>query len=153
MSKVEVFEKEGAFGLRSNTAISKGEEILHLVGETSEYPTKYTVQIATNSHIGSYFSQNCEGDESNFWRFLNHSCNPNAGFQFPEKKLLALREIGNGEEITFNYLTTEYKMHSPLECTCGSQECHQQISGYVFLDEERRNSIDELVAPYLKGME
>lgn len=53
----------------------------------------------------------------------NHSCDPNARFD-EGGMLVALREIGPGEEITFDYVATPLPA-SPwnFECVCGSEGC------------------------------
>lgn len=53
----------------------------------------------------------------------NHSCDPNATFD-DEGMLVALREIAQGEEVTFNYLLHPIPA-SPwnFKCECGSASC------------------------------
>ena len=53
------------------------------------------------------------------WRYLNHSCRPNAAVQ--GRTLVASRSIARGDEITFDYETTEDAMAEPFCCACG--EC------------------------------
>lgn len=45
----------------------------------------------------------------------------------------ALRDIAAGNEITFNYLTTESEMAVPFNCSCGSTNCFGLIQGRSFL--------------------
>lgn len=50
-----------------------------------------------------------------------------------ELTVCALRDIAPGEEITFNYLTTESGMAVPFNCICGSSNCFGFIQGRNFL--------------------
>jgi SET domain-containing protein len=62
--------------------------------------------------------------------FMNHSCNPNV-LQNSRTVWRALRDIGAGEEITFDYeLTTTGKLikhMKPMRCRCGSTNCRKWI--------------------------
>lgn len=53
----------------------------------------------------------------------NHSCDPNATFN-DEGMLVALRDIEEGEEVTFNYLLHPIPA-SPwnFKCECGAASC------------------------------
>ena len=53
---------------------------------------------------------------------LNHSCDPNARFG-PKRQLLALRSINRGEEITFDYSTSEVDPQWTMSCACGAIGC------------------------------
>ena len=62
------------------------------------------------------------------WRFLNHSCEPNA--EFAGRNLVAIRKIKPSEQITFDYNTTENDLSSPFECHCESDNCCGVVRGY-----------------------
>ena len=57
-------------------------------------------------------------------RFLNHSCNPNAYFDYVGAHifLVSRRAIGLGEEITLDYLVNNAGGDS-WECNCGATRC------------------------------
>lgn len=56
-------------------------------------------------------------------RFINHSCAPTTFVDVTRQAIMALRNIQAGEEITFNYLSTERRIVSPFDCNCGSTAC------------------------------
>jgi hypothetical protein len=64
--------------------------------------------------------------------YVNHSCQPNAGFK-GQIFLVAMRPISTGEEITFDYAMV---MHSSpkstvifcMQCCCGSPSCRGIIA-------------------------
>ncbi|NIP93072.1 MAG: SET domain-containing protein [Akkermansiaceae bacterium] len=57
-------------------------------------------------------------------RLLNHSCDPNCEAWIEEKRifLYALRDIGEGEELTFDY-GFDIENYEDHPCRCGSEEC------------------------------
>lgn len=72
--------------------------------------------------------------------FFNHSCNPNAGLR-KKGELFALKDINEGEEITYDYSTTEwtydkfgkYKDWS-MECNCKSKDCRGTLGTFPTLN-------------------
>ncbi len=78
----------------------------------------HTVQFDVNKHIY------CDDAA----RYTNHSCNPTATLDFTTYTLKANKDIKEGSEITFNYLTTEWIMNSPFECNC-NESCMKNIKG------------------------
>ena len=64
-------------------------------------------------------------------RSINHSCDPNCGIR-NENQLFALRDIKNGEELSYDYSTTvpKYKSWWKMRCHCGSKNCRKIISSY-----------------------
>ncbi len=54
--------------------------------------------------------------------WVNHSCEPNAGLD-GQIVLVALRDIHAGEEITFDYATSDASPYDEFECGCGSSLC------------------------------
>ena len=64
----------------------KGEVILNLHGSLHSSPSKYSIQIEVASHL-----EPLEGENS--WKFMNHSCNPNAFIDTLNNKIKALKPI------------------------------------------------------------
>lgn len=63
-------------------------------------------------------------------RHVNHSCDPNCGFQDEDKKqvyLRAIKPIAPGGEITLDYNTITFSHSTPsFECKCGSSNCRKR---------------------------
>jgi hypothetical protein len=57
-------------------------------------------------------------------RWINHSCEPNAETRILEDRIwvVALRDIGPGEEITFNY-NYDLEDYRDQPCACGAATC------------------------------
>lgn len=93
-------------------------------GELFATPTRYTVQINENQHIKL---------DPEYLRYINHSCAPNVFFDTTKRQLISLKLIEKGEELTFFYPSTEWKMTEIFTCSCGSQHCLQHIQGAAYL--------------------
>lgn len=123
--------------------IVKDEVIFELEKNFLEYPTRTSVQIDDGMH------QECTDSEA-VKNFTNHSCNPNSYINFKDLTYRALRPIKKGEELTFNYLTTEWDLANKFDCKCGSQSCYGQIKGFKYLRLEQRRELKPLLSPFLK---
>jgi uncharacterized protein len=65
-------------------------------------------------------------------RYLNHSCDPNAGIA-DDRMLIALREIVPGEEVRFDYSTAMREDHWTMECRCGEYLCRRVVLDFHHL--------------------
>jgi len=124
-----------------------GEVILYLEGIPTEVATRYSVQIGMSAHLAPTEA----GPDECPWIYTNHSCCPNA--KVSGRNLVAIRDIKAGEEINFDYETTEFEMAEPFQCLCGSSECRKSIRGYKFLDLETRRRLRSSTADYLLDVE
>lgn len=137
---------EGVFAQR---AFQPGETVLSVTGQRVKRQSTHSIQIAWHEHI--------EPDPPA--KFLNHSCDPNMGVRFNEAGLpdfVALRAIPSGEELTFDYAMTEYRLtemshgqHERLRCGCGALSCRGYLGNYSELPDEIRARYAGYVAPYL----
>jgi uncharacterized protein len=120
------------FGVFANRAIAPGETILRFGGpiidfaETKRRGPKecMAVQIGPNR----YYDTQPPGV------FVNHSCDPNAGIR-DDQRLVALRAIGRGEEIRFDYSTTMEEQSFTMRCLCGEPECRGVVGDFSLLPE------------------
>ena len=69
-------------------------------------------------------------------RLLNHSCDPNCEAWIEDKQIFiySLREISDGEELTFDY-GFDIENYRDHPCLCGSDNCVGYIVGRDFWDE------------------
>ncbi len=70
--------------------------------------------------------------EGNLARFINHSCSPNCEAQDHEGRIwiVALRDIGVGVELTYNY-NFDLEDYPDNPCRCGAPDC----LGYMVAEE------------------
>ena len=62
-------------------------------------------------------------------RYINHSCDPNAGLG-DDLGMRALRDIAAGEEVFFDYSTTMSERSWTMSCRCGSPACRREIGDF-----------------------
>jgi hypothetical protein len=93
-------------------------------GTISTEPTYLTVQVGRERHITLV---------PEFLQYINHSCEPNVFFDTTSLQLVALRDIADGEELTFFYPSTEWEMTQSFQCYCGHDNCLGEIRGAAFL--------------------
>jgi hypothetical protein len=135
---------KGVFAMRK---FSQGEIVVVgiFVKEIAER-TIFSLQMDFNLHVNV--------DEPAC--VINHSCEPNTGVrnnQFSGYDFVALRDINAGEEITFDYETTEYESIAVPHCLCGSIYCRRDIIGYRFRGEILRDRYGDYIADYLKTLD
>lgn len=84
--------------------------------------------------------------------YLNHSCEPNAGFSSPIH-LVAMRDIDPGEEITMDYaMCISSGIFAIEECECGRSSCRKQITENDWLIPEIQDKYRDYFQPYIKNM-
>jgi|SRR5215217_5605323 len=132
-SAIEMKLHRGFKGLFAKRDIIAGSVIFHLKGSISTRANKYSVQLSRDKHIDFPPVRKPNDDLDYAWQYVNHSCDPNSYVNAGDLCFSALTNIREGEEITFNYLTTEYELATPFQCRCGSTTCFGFIRGYKFL--------------------
>jgi len=139
---VRVEVNASAYGqiVRAAIPIEAGETVFYLSGHIVSLPTKYTIQLDADRHVL------CQDSD---WRLMNHACEPNVRIDVERREMVAVRDIPPGEELNFNYNTTEWSMTSPFTCGCGSPRCAGEIRGFRFLSEEQRQEIAPLISPFI----
>lgn len=123
-------------GLYARTAIKKGEMVIEYVGEVIRKElTEYRERYYNSRGIGCYMFTQQDTDyvvdatmKGGQARFINHSCEPNCESKLlaiEEKKkimILALRDIEQEEEITYDYMF-EFDPEDKVACLCGAPSC------------------------------
>jgi uncharacterized protein len=62
-------------------------------------------------------------------RYINHSCDPNAGLR-EDLEMVAMRDIKAGEEVFFDYSTTMSERSWTMPCRCGTALCRREITDF-----------------------
>lgn len=66
-------------------------------------------------------------------RFVNHSCSANLGIRLNKAgayDFIALQEILQGEELLWDYETSEYEIEGFTSCSCGAPTCRGELLGF-----------------------
>lgn len=148
--KTGIKKVENYLGIYALKNIIKGEIIFSINGKIVALPSKYSIQTGKIIHVEP-FSKNTQ-DSTSSWQFLNHSCSPNSFIDTETSALIALKNIAAGDEICFNYNTTEYEMASPFQCKCVSEKCYGEIKGFKYLSEQDQKMLYPQAAPHIQLM-
>ncbi len=146
----KIFQKAPGMGaIEAARPFTAGALIAKFYGEVQTTPTMYTLQIQELVHVA------CSVGGPTY---CNHSCNPNAFWDMtvctaraPFPILTALRDIAQGEEITFNYNHTEWDMATPFSCLCGDATCLGKIQGFKHVDAETKKRYAPHITEFIAG--
>ena len=117
-------------GIFAARAFQPGESILRLTG-----PVLEAAEVLALGPDGVYALQIGPHEFLDLLppgRYLNHSCDPNAGLQHG-RVVIALRAIAPGEEIRFDYSTAMSEDHWTMECRCGEPLCRRVVLDFHHL--------------------
>ncbi len=146
-SPVRVVEEARGARVIAVEAVERGRELLVFTGTLCAAPGRYTLLVGEDVHVQAPGAD---------WLFINHACAPNARIDLgagPERaRLVATAALTPGQEVTFNYLTTEWELATPFACACGAPECVGWIRGARYLDEARRSAWREDFAPHIQRL-
>jgi len=124
--------------------IQINETILSFQRNFVDISTNKTLRIDAYTH---QLSSDTEAPEN----FVNHSCAANAYIDFSDISLKALRGILAGEEVTYNYFTSDWDDEDVFECACGASECKKHIAGFKSLKLEDRLALKNRISPFLRS--
>lgn len=107
------------------------DEIIKRANEGREHPSD-PLQVDTEEYL----------DLEEEYRNFNHSCEPNSFIRY-RNELVALHDIKDGEEITFDYSATMDDNEEKViragrkmwvgKCNCGSEKCRSVIDQFKTL--------------------
>lgn len=152
LQAIKVFEDQ--LGVIATRRFSKGEKVCDFSGYMTELKdaNPYCLQITDK-----LFLQGTGAIDD----FINHSCQPNcyADFRGNFVSLLALKNIEIGEQLFFDYNTTELDMQEQervlkarcvFDCLCNSKNCVDKIKGFNWLTLEQKLARQEILSPLLR---
>ncbi len=115
-------------GVFATKNFKKGELILSIKGKIISKSKLFASSRYLNDHSGTIGK-----DKYLIFgypeKYINHSCDPNV-YEY-KRKVIAMRDIKNGDEITFDYSICsidEWRMN----CHCNSKNCRRVIRGNFF---------------------
>ncbi|EKG03260.1 hypothetical protein TCSYLVIO_005710 [Trypanosoma cruzi] len=94
------------------------------------FPVRSTVELPGDQHL-----RLTGGSE-----FIRHACQPNLRLAIEGDSIhgIALRPIEGGEQLTYNYLCTEWDIAEPFHCACNTDSCYRFIRGFYYLNAEEK---------------
>lgn len=69
-------------------------------------------------------------------RTFNHSCNPNAGIR-KRSELFAIKDIHEGDQITYDYSSTIAPTEWGMKCKCGERNCRGTLGDVLSVPEKQ----------------
>ena len=132
--------------LFANKKFKKGDKIIFLKGKlvNAADSTPEAVQMTDKKFIDTKYLVPED--------FINHSCSPNTKLDVEKRWFFAIKDISKNEEITFNYLATEWDMKkwgTDFKCICGSKNCFGHIKGLKYLSRAKKLRLKPLLSPLL----
>jgi hypothetical protein len=141
----------GGLGIFARQPIARHELVAFWAGYTIGYAEMQTlppevselpVQVWFDTWLGPTRVEDIEPADR-----MNHSCEPNCGVR-GSAAVVARRDIGPGEELTFDYGTTDtVDLH--MECKCGTPSCRGVITSDDWKDERFRERNREYLSLYI----
>ncbi|KAG7367410.1 nuclear protein SET [Nitzschia inconspicua] len=84
---------------------------------------------------------------------INHSCHANVGIRennMGAYDFIALGDLQMGEEVLWDYETSEYYIHGQFQCSCGAPNCRGTLKGFHANGKEVMQLYGkDFIAPYL----
>lgn len=103
----------------------------------------YALQI----HDHFYLSPTSKEEAERLVIFINHSCDPNVGFD-GQITYVAMRDIAAGEELCHDYAMERADSYS-LKCRCGSEQCRGTITGEDWKNTELQRQYGGYFSSYI----
>lgn len=149
---VRVESNNGVAGVFAGRDYRRGERLIPLEGRSPARRTRYSIQIGVDLHLDPESLPNGAPGATAPWKYLNHACDPNLAIDLDAMCFTARRDIAAGEELTFNYLTTEWEMASEFDCLCGSDRCFGTIQGFAHLRPEEQAALLPSAAAHIRTL-
>ncbi|NMC61662.1 MAG: SET domain-containing protein [SAR324 cluster bacterium] len=133
--------------------IPKGEVIIEFTGPEHTKTEYIELLNPKNCHF-LQINQACfMGPSGKADDLINHSCNPNGDVVYEDAKvfLIAIRDIQENKEVTFDYSTTMYESHWETNCICGEKTCRKKIRDFKHLPSDLKQKYLDLglIAPFI----
>ena len=139
-------------GVFATEKIEKGEVVAVKAGHivTAEQLAQITPAVgdyALQVHDHFYLSPASKEELDRMSIFINHSCDPNVGFD-GQITYVAMRAIEPGEELCHDY-GMERSDDYFLDCLCGSSLCRGKITGDDWRDPELQRRYGDYFSSYI----
>ena len=117
-------------GVFAAAKIKKGEEIAAWDGKIYGWHSRaWETNERDVLHHAIQFEERHWRDSAGIARLLNHSCEANCGIK-ELFRIVAMRDIKEGEELTWDYEMTEDSEWYRMRCKCGTKSCRKVIGTY-----------------------
>ncbi len=145
--------EKGGHGVFACHPVQQGERLLVWGGDIISrsqidllpFPLQaFVVQVEEDVYLAPR-----DYDEPETADYINHSCDPNAGFD-GQIVLVAMRDIRPGEEICIDYAMCDGSPYDEFQCQCGTEKCRGRVTGNDWQLPELQTRYDTYFMPYLQ---
>lgn len=139
-------------GLFTTAPIEAGEEVVVYGGWVTPGDEFRRLPDARQHHslqIGDDLFMVNDDSRFSYGDFVNHSCEPNL-VMAGEITLVAWRRIEAGEQLTYDYATSDASPYDEFECECASAGCRGKVTGEDWMRPELQRRYAGHFAPYLQ---
>ena len=136
-------------GVFAKEKIKKGEEVAAFDGKVYGWRSRaWTTNERDVLHHAIQFEEKKWRDSAGIARVLNHSCEANCGV-IDLFRLVAMRDVSPGEEVTWDYEMTEDSPWYRLRCRCGTPSCRKVIGTYQRMPAAVRRKYKGFISSWL----
>lgn len=144
--RVEVIRIGGMACLHAARSFAPGEIVFPLEGQLVRRPTRLTIQVGIDAHLDPV------SERTSPWGSLNHGCDPNVAIDVQRRAIVARRPIAAGNELRFDYNTTEWELAESFVCNCGAPWCVGVAMGFAHLSPTRQRVLLRDAAPHIRAL-
>jgi len=82
--------------------------------------------------------------------YINHSCDPNVKFE-NNNLIIAIKDIEEGDELCFDYSTSEDNDWGIEICLCGTPLCRKKVANFKDLDQKLKDKylLENIAYPFI----
>jgi len=131
------FPSPYATGCYANRSFKKDDVIMELKGEITGEATFESIQIKEGAHL-----QMLKPAVT-----LNHDCDPNGYIDFENLTVCALKDIKEGEQVTWDFNTSEWIIQRPFKGRRG-----ESVAGFQKLSTEKKAQLQKYASPFIRDM-
>ena len=142
---------KGGMGVFTRAPVGRGDLLaiwggrvipVEEVRQVSEALRHYVIQIEEGLFL-------TPSDPTEPAEYFNHSCDPSAGLS-GQIALVAMRDIGTGEEVCFDYAMSDCHPLFDFDCECGSPLCRGRVGAEDWRDPVLQQRYAGYFSPYLQ---
>lgn len=145
-ASVEIVRDTGFASLHAVRSFAAGEVVFPLRGRPVVRPTRFSIQVGSDAHLDPI------SDHASPWGALNHGCDPNVVIDVSRRVIIARRAIAAGDQLRFDYNTTEWELAESFVCNCGVPTCVGVAMGFAHLSSTRQQILLHDAAPHIRAL-
>ena len=143
---VEIIRDAGFASLHALRSFARGEVVFLLRGRAVVRPTRFSIQVGSDTHLDPI------SDGVSPWGALNHGCDANVAIDVSRRVVVARRAIAAGDQLRFDYNTTEWELAESFVCNCGAPRCVGVAMGFAHLSSTRQQILLRDAAPHIRAL-